>query len=163
MIDEFVLEKLEFEKILNQISKYSYTESGKNLILNLFPASDLAFIKTEGILIEEAKEILNKAGHPPIEFISDINRSLTESRIEGAIISSNKVLEVLKLAKTSRLLIQFLKSELKDDSRLRDKLNFLFSDKLFEHHIEKVINEQGEVKENASNELSKIRKDINSR
>ncbi len=163
MIDEFVLEKLEFEKILNQISKYSYTESGKNLILNLFPASDLAFIKTEGILIEEAKEILNKAGHPPIEFISDINRSLTESRIEGAIISSNKVLEVLKLAKTSRLLIQFLKSELKDDSRLRDKLNFLFSDKLFEHHIEKVINEQGEVRENASNELSRIRKDINSR
>ncbi|MBK7498151.1 MAG: endonuclease MutS2 [Ignavibacteriales bacterium] len=163
MIDEFVLEKLEFEKILNQISKYSCTESGKNLILNLFPASDLAFIKTEGILIEEAKEILNKAGHPPIEFISDINRSLTESRIEGAIISSNKVLEILKLAKTSRLLIQFLKSELKDDSRLRDKLNFLFSDKLFEHHIEKVINEQGEIRENASNELSRIRKDINSR
>jgi len=163
MIDEFVLEKLEFEKILNQISKYSCTESGKNLILNLFPASDLAFIKTEGILIEEAKEILNKAGHPPIEFISDINRSLTESRIEGAIISSNKVLEILKLAKTSRLLIQFLKSELKDDSRLRDKLNFLFSDKLFEHHIEKVINEQGEIRENASNELSRIRKDISSR
>ncbi len=163
MIDELVLEKLEFEKILNQISKYSITETGKNLILSLFPASDLAFIIAEGKLIEEAKEILNKAGHPPIEFISDVNRSLSESRIEGAIISSNKVLEILKLAKTSRLLIQFLKSELKDDSILREKLIFLFSDKLFEHHIEKVINEQGEVKENASNELSRIRKDINSR
>lgn len=163
MIDEIVLEKLEFEKILNQISKYSSTESGKNLILNLYPSSDISFITTEGILIEEAKEILIKAGHPPIDFLSDLKDSLSESRIEGSILSSHKVLEILKLAKTSRLLIQFLKSELKEESKLREKLNFLFSDKLFEHHIDKVINEQGEVKENASNELSRIRKDINSR
>src|SRR5690606_13462939 len=31
------------------------------------------------------------------------------------------------------------------------------------HQIEKIINEQGEVKENASSVLSQIRKDINSR
>jgi DNA mismatch repair protein MutS2 len=163
MIDEIVLEKLEFEKILSQVSKYSSTESGQNLILNLYPSADISFITTEGILIEEAKEILNKAGHPPIDFISDLKNSLSESRIEGSILSSNKVLEILKLAKTSRLLIQFLKSELKEESKLRGKLNFLFSDKLFEHHIDKVINEQGEVKENASNELLRIKKDINSR
>jgi DNA mismatch repair protein MutS2 len=163
MIDELVLEKLEFEKILIQISKYSSTENGKNLILNLYPSSDLANITREGLLIEEAKEILNKAGHPPIDFLSDLKNSLSESRIEGAILSSNKVLEILKLAKTSRLLIQFLKSELKDESKLKEKLGSLFSDKLFEHQIEKVINEQGEVKENASNVLSQIRRDINSR
>ncbi|HEX9250633.1 MAG TPA: endonuclease MutS2 [Ignavibacteriaceae bacterium] len=163
MIDERILEKLEFEKILNQVSKYSSTENGKNLILKLYPSSDLKFIMTEGLLVEEAKEILNKAGHPPIDFLSDLNNSLSESRIEGAILSSNKVLEILKLAKTSRLLIQFLKSELKDDSKLKEDLGSLFSDKLFEHHIEKVINEQGEVKENASTVLAQIRRDINSR
>jgi DNA mismatch repair protein MutS2 len=163
MIDELVLEKLEFEKILTQVSKYSSTENGKNLLLNLYPSSDLTFISNEGILIEEAKEILNKSGYPPIDYLSDLKTVLSESRIEGAILSSNKVLEILKLAKTSRLLIQFLKSELKDDSKLIEKLTVLFSDKVFELHIEKVINEQGEVKENASNELSRIRKDINSR
>jgi DNA mismatch repair protein MutS2 len=163
MIDELVLEKLEFEKILNQVSKYASTENGKNLLLNLYPTSDSTFITTEGILIEEAKEILNKAGHPPIDYLSDLKTVLSESKIEGAVLSSNKVLEVLKLAKTSRLLIQFLKSELKDDSKLKEKIANLFSDKLFEHHIEKVIDEQGEIKENASNELSRIRKDINSR
>lgn len=163
MIDEIVLEKLEFEKILNHISKYSTTESGKELILNLYPSIDSAFIKTEGILIEEAKEILNKAGYPPIDYISNLNNVLSESRIEGAILSSSKVLEILKLAKSSRLLIQFLKSELNEDSKLKEKLSNLFSDKLFEHQIEKIINEQGEVKENASSVLSQIRKDINSR
>ena len=163
MIDELVLEKLEFEKILNNVSKYSSTESGKELILNLYPSLDKTIITTEGILVDEAKEILNTAGHPPIDFIPDLKKSLSESRIEGSILSSNKILEILKLAKTSRLLIQFLKSELKDQSKLKERLSFLFSDKLFENHIEKVITEQGEVKENASNVLSQIRRDINSK
>ena len=163
MIDKIVLEKLEFDKILNQISKYSSTENGKNLILKLYPSSDISFIKTEGILIEEAKDILNKVGYPPIDFIPDLNTTLAESKIEGSILSSKKVLEILKLSKTSRLLIQFLKSGIKDDSTFKEKLPFLFSDKLFEHHIEKVIDEQGEVKENASSVLLQIRKDINSR
>ncbi|MDP2366211.1 MAG: endonuclease MutS2 [Ignavibacteria bacterium] len=163
MIDEQVLEKLEFEKILNQVSKYAITENGKNHILTLYPVSNINFIVDEGNLVEEAKEILNKTGHPPIDFLSNLKIALSESRIEGSILSSSKVLEILKLAKTSRLLTQFLKSELKDESKLKDKLHSLFSDKLFEHNIEKVINEQGEVKENASNVLSQIRKDISSK
>ncbi|MEO8231881.1 MAG: endonuclease MutS2, partial [Ignavibacteriota bacterium] len=131
MIDEIVLEKLEFEKILNHISKYSTTENGKDLILNLYPSTDSEFIKTEGILVEEAKGILNKSDYPPIDYISNLNNVLSESRIEGAILSSSKILEILKLAKSSRLLIQFLKSELNEESKLKEKLSNLFSDKLF--------------------------------
>ena len=36
----------------------------------------------------------------------------------------------------------------------------MFVDKVFEHHIQKVINENGEVKENASSKLSEIRSEI---
>ncbi len=163
MIEQSVLEKLEFEKILNQISKYSSTENGKNLILNLYPTTDLSLIKNEGEIVDEAKDILNKTGYPPLEYLSDINNVLSESRIEGSILSSSKVLEILKLAKISRLLIQFLKTESKDESGFKEIIPSLFSDKLFEHRIEKIINEQGEVKENASSDLSQIRKDINSK
>ncbi|MCK7524354.1 MAG: hypothetical protein MZV64_45330 [Ignavibacteriales bacterium] len=64
---------------------------------------------------------------------------------------AKKYLEILKLAKISRLLISFLKIRFKDRIQTYERnQNSLFTDKLFEHHIEKVINEQGEVKENAS-------------
>ena len=163
MIDEQVLEKLEFEKVLNQVSKYTITANGKNHIFNLYPVSDIKFIVDEGKSIDEAKEILNKTGHPPIDFIPDLSQALSECKIEGAILSSLKVLDILKLAKISRLLQQFLKHELNADSRLTNKLNNLFNDKLFEHKIEKVISEQGELKENASTDLAQIRKEINSK
>jgi DNA mismatch repair protein MutS2 len=163
MIEEQVLEKLEFEKILYQVSKYCVTENGKNLVLKIYPSSDINFIITECTFVSEANEILNKAGYPPIDFIPDLNQALSECKIEGAILSSQKVLEILKLAKTSRLLQQFLKHELVTESHLTGKLNDLFSDKLFEFQIEKIISEQGEVKENASADLLQIRKEISSK
>ncbi len=163
MIDDQVLEKLEFTKVLNQVHKYAITDIGKNIVANLRPVNDLNFISDEGSFVTEVKDVLNISGHPPIDFIPDLNQPLSESKIEGAILSSTKVLEILKLAKTSRLLLQFLKQELKSDSLLQNKLYDLISDKLLEHKIEKVINEQGEVKENASTTLASIKKEINSK
>lgn len=163
MIDEQVLEKLEFYKVLNHIVKYAVTDTGKEFVTNLRPTGVIKTITDEGNIITEAKEILIKAGLPPIDYIPNLHQSLAESRIQGAILSSNKVLEILKLAKNSRLLLQFLKQELSDGSVLRNKISGLISDKLFEHKIEKVINEQGEVKENASTTLAQIKKEINSK
>jgi DNA mismatch repair protein MutS2 len=160
MIDQTVLEKLEFRKVLNHVSNYSATECGKNLINSLYPTSNIDFIKREGFLVTEAKEIINNAGQPPIDFISDLEQLLSESKIEGAILSSSKIVEILKLAKISRLLFQFIKKESTPESYFLKIIPNLFIDKVLEHHIEKIVNEQGEVKENASVVLSEIRKDI---
>ena len=163
MIEQSVLEKLEFPKVLDFISRYSSTESGKQKILNLLPVNDLDFIQAEGTAINEAKDLLNRVGHPPIDYLSDINNVLSETKIDGAVVSGNKILEILKLAKNSRLLKQFIFQESKDDSILKQRSTDLFNDKLFEHRIEKVISDQGEIKENASTELSRLRKEINSK
>lgn len=160
MIDNSVLEKLEFPKVLNHISSYTSTEPGKVLILKLRPQFDKKLIETEGILVSEAKEMLIKSDNPPIDFIPDLDRSLSESRIEGVILQSKKILDILKLAKTGRLLFQFFKKYLATESKFLDSTKGLFVDKVFEHQIEKIISDQGEIKENASRQLSEIRNDI---
>ncbi len=163
MIDQSVLEKLEFPKVLDFISRYAITESGKKKVLNLLPVNNLVFIKTEGEAVNEAKELINKVGYPPIEYLSELHSVLSETRIEGAVIQGIKLLEILKLAKTSRLLRQFISQETKENSILKQKSFNLFTDKLFENRIEKIITEQGEIKENASHELARLRKEINNK
>lgn len=160
MIENSVLEKLEFPKVLNHISTYATTEPGKNLILQLIPLTDKILIETEGVLVTEAKEIIIKSDNPPIEFIPDLDRSLSESKIEGVILNSKKILEILKLAKTGRLLFQFLKKNYDSELKIAGTTKELFVDKVFEHQIEKIISEQGEINENASRQLVEIRKDI---
>lgn len=160
MIDQTVIEKLEFNKVLNYLSNYAATERGKLFLTSLIPSSDKEYIIREGTLVNEAKEIIIRSGNPPIDYLSDLEKYLSESKVEGAILSSTKIVEVLKLAKISRLLFQFIKKECNPDSYFNQVIQNLFIDKVFEHQIEKIVNEQGEVKENASSTLAEIRREI---
>ena len=160
MIDQTVIEKLEFNKVLNYLSNYAATERGKLFLTSLIPSSDKEYIIREGTLVNEAKEIIIRSGNPPIDYLSDLEKYLSESKVEGAILSSTKIVEVLKLAKISRLLFQFIKKECNPDSYFNHVIQNLFIDKVFEHQIEKIVNEQGEVKENASSTLAEIRREI---
>jgi DNA mismatch repair protein MutS2 len=164
MISQSALEKLEFAKILQYISKYCATDPGKNYINSLHPLIDLPRIKEEGILVSQAKEILIKNNFLPLDYLPDLNEVLSKSAIHGSVLDTKSILEILKLAVNSRNIFQFLKNNSESAQYLFSKTaNDLFVDKLFEHHIQKVINENGEIKENASPALQEIRREINSK
>lgn len=160
MIDNSVFEKLEYERVLNNIANYAVTENGKKYVLDLSPLFDLNKVIIEGKTVSEAKKILIRNIPPQIDFIPDLYETISQSRIDGAVLNSKKILEILRLARISRSLYQFLKNNSSIAPILSGYQNLLVSDKVFEHHIEKVLDETGEVKEKASQKLSDIRKQI---
>lgn len=160
MMDKVVLDKLEFHKVLSTLANYSSTETGRKQILGLIPTFNLNKILKEGQTVSEAKEILIRNIPPQIDFIPDIFDSISQSKIEGVVLSAKKILEILKLLKNSRSLYQFLKNNSSIAPLLSEQLSSLFNDKLLENHIEKVIDENGDIKEKASQKLSEIRKQI---
>ena len=160
MIDTSVLEKLEFQKVLSNVANYAATENGKKYVLELTPLFDLRIVTTEGEAVTEAKEILIRNIPPQIDYIPDLFESISQSRIEGAVLNSKKILDILRLAKVSRFLHQFLKNNSNTAPILSGYQSSMFSDKVFEHHIEKVIDESGEIKEKASQKLFDIRKQV---
>jgi DNA mismatch repair protein MutS2 len=160
MIDTSVFEKLEFQKVLNNVANYAVTENGKKYVLELTPLFELRSVTAEGEAVSEAKEILIRNIPPQIDYIPDLFDSITQSRIEGAVLNSKKILEILRLAKVSRSLHQFIKNNSNTAPILSGYQNSLLSDKVFEHHIEKVIDESGDIKEKASQKLFDIRKQV---
>jgi DNA mismatch repair protein MutS2 len=161
MIEISVLEKLEYRKILGYIAKYCSTEIGKGNMLATVPFNDIKTAEYEGNLVTEAKEILIRNIPPPIEYIPDLREVLAQSTIENSVLDSKKILEVLQLAIISRNLTNFFKLNAETAPEIYSISRNLFVDKVFEHHIQNVINEKGEVKENASSQLLSIRKEIN--
>ncbi len=160
MILQSVIDKLEFNKVLNFIAKYCNTELGKEKILNTKPFTNLIDAENEGKLVTEAKEILIKNEPPPIDYIPNLLNDLYSSKIDGSILNSKKILSILQLAITSRNLYQFLKNNNSIAFNLFEIGKELFVDKILEHHISNVISENGEIKDNASKNLSEIRKEI---
>ncbi len=163
MIDQTVLDKLEFHKILQFISQYSVTERGKAKVNGLKPLPNISLVKLEGGYVTQAKEILISQHSPPFEFIPDLDTTISQSRIDGAVLDSRKILEIFRLAVISRNIFQFLKKYSDSAPDLQKISESLFVDKVFEHHITKIINENGEVKDNASPKLSEIKKEMNSK
>jgi DNA mismatch repair protein MutS2 len=160
MIKSSILEKLEYQKVLNHIVNYAVTENGKKYVSGLLPLYDPKKIYEECEAVNQAKEILIKNIPPQLDYIPDLVETLAQSRIEGAVLGSKKILDVLKLAKTSRSLHQFIKNNSTIAQDLTKFQNSLLIDKVFEHHIEKVIDDTGEIKEKASQKLAEIRKQI---
>ncbi len=163
MNSKSVFDKLEFIKVLIYISNYCITEAGKNKVLSISPFTSLPEIIKEGKLITEAKDILIKLANPPIDYLPNLENTLSQSAIEGALLEAKKILEILKLAVVSRNLFQFLKTNTEKNSPLNELSHNLFVDKAFESYIQRIINENGEIKDNASPKLHDMRKEISSR
>jgi DNA mismatch repair protein MutS2 len=160
MISHSVLEKLEYPKVLSNIVNYAVTENGKKYVLGLLPLNDPKIIIEECEAVSQSKEILIRNIPPQLDYIPDLYETLAQSKVEGAVLTSKKILEVLRLAKISRSIYQFLKNNSAIAPSLLKYQSSLVIDKVFEHHIEKVIDESGEIKEKASKNLADIRKQI---
>lgn len=159
-INSSVLEKLEYDRVLNHISNYVITDSARKYVLGLKPSKEPDRIKLTGNRITQAKNILIEQVPPPIDYLPELSNDLAQSRIEGAIIPAKRILYFLMLARTSRLLFKYLKDNIESAPDFRAFTDRLFIDKVFEHHIEKIIDENGEIKETASSKLQDIRKEL---
>jgi DNA mismatch repair protein MutS2 len=160
MIATETLEKLEFGKVTSYITKYCITDNGKKKILGLTPYNSVSKAEMDGKRVSEAKEIIIKNEIPPIEYLPDLNEVISRAKIEGTVISSKQIIDILRLAETSRKLFQYLKSRDNDVQHLSDMRESLFVDKVFEHQISRVFTESGEIRDDATPKLKEIRNDI---
>lgn len=154
------IEKLEFKKVLEHISGYTFTELGKKSVLEIIPFENAEDAEFEGKLVSEAKDVLIRNDLPPFEYLPDIGEAISRAKVEGAFLQTKDILEILKLAKISRVLFSFFK-EKEYAPNLINLTHGLFVDKVFEHYFTNVFTDNGEIRDNASQKLSEIRKEIN--
>lgn len=161
MISDNVISILEFEKILNYISKYASTQHGKQKLINLTPYSQKSDALKFGSFVSEAKEALIQNDIPPLEYLPDLHLSLVNSKIDGAILTIKQIREINLLATISRKVKKYLSTTCEETKIHSEYSTLLFSDISFEKQIAKIYTESGDIRDNASQELRKIRAKIN--
>ncbi|MBN2570916.1 MAG: endonuclease MutS2 [Ignavibacteriales bacterium] len=162
MISENIYNKLEFYKVLEFIAKYTNTDVGKTNVLKLRPLNETKQILFQGELVNEAKEILIYEDLP-LEYLPDLNNSIDRAKINNAILDKDNILYVLSLAENSRKIYSFIKKYEFAKNLISHLLPLLFIDKNFEFQIKNIFTDTGEIKDNASKELKKIREEIKSK
>ncbi|MBI1933516.1 MAG: endonuclease MutS2 [Ignavibacteriales bacterium] len=160
MISNLVLDKIEYNKVLNYISNYAITDLAKFKIISQKPFEKKEQAALKGKLVSEAKEILINFEYPPINYLPNLQKTLIQSRVNGIVLNQEEILKVFELSQISRRIFSFFKLNAANTELFSIYSNSFFVDKNFESLFSKIFNEKGEIRDSASAKLSDIRKEI---
>ncbi len=155
---EYTYRVLEFYRLLNILSGYASCPLGKSDCLSLKPSDDLERIDNEQRLVSEMKLLLHVKGFFPLEGLADIRSVLQNSQAEGSILEPEELLSVLRIAEASR---QAKKSILSHESLYPGLQDLIREMPVFEElreEIKRTISPNGAIKDSASPELKRIRR-----
>jgi DNA mismatch repair protein MutS2 len=154
------LKQLEFDNILQIVSQYANSELGKQFILKSYPVNEIWWLNREHQLIDEMTKVITEDDPLPLENLKDIKTILHKSLVTNAILTTGEILKVRDVIRTSRLLKGYFRSKQELYPALYEETEQLESNRLLEKHISDCIDDTAEVKDSASRELMRIRRDI---
>ena len=153
-------EILEFYKFLENLSEFTSNEKTKRKIYELKPTKDEFSLKSKIKETEEFINILNYEGYFPLTEYPDIEKSLDLLKIEDSILSSQEIKNIGTVYYISREIRNFLSPHIKNTEILIKHFKNLYPSREVERIINDSIDNSGSIKDSASRDLSRIRKDI---
>lgn len=152
-MEAFSQTKLEFQKVLNILKEYAFSNYGRTEVLRLSPVEDPgeALKKTR-----EMQHLMFQEGEPPVGGIFDVREEVEKVR-NGDVLEP---LELIKLKNTFlgiQALISWFEKLEEPYPLIRFLVDSLSGFPAFTKKVEQAIDEQGEVKDSASTRLREIR------
>src|SRR6476661_8129931 len=150
--------QLEFDKIKNLLAEKCRTEYARNKASSLRIHTKLEFIDRELKQSHEYSQLLRNGIYFPNDYVLNLARELKMLTIEGAMLSGEELVQLRKLVLGMESIFRWFDAERKT---AYPAMALLIRETYYEKAILKLINdvvdESGNVKDNASNDLLSIR------
>lgn len=160
-MNERTFRVLEFQKIKENLKKYSKTQGGKKLIDKLMPYETKYEMEIALKETKEALDMLVTKGAPPFEGLYDVSEGIDRAS-KGGVLSCMQLLHIGSMLKCAR---NFKKYTERDEAevafeRIEDLAYILEPLKGLEEEIERSIVSEEEVSDRASATLRSIRRSL---
>ena len=149
---------LELDKILSRLRDCATSNYGKELALSLEPADDFNTVKERLSLTTEAVKIFATSA-PPLGGFRDVRETFQKIKL-GSAADAEELLDVLSTMYTMRQVKAFFKETDADAPKLKARATELEILGNLERQLDNAIDEHGAVRDTASVELQKIRRDL---
>ena len=158
---ESVFKTVEFDKIREAVTAYAGSVMGKERCARMVPLSHPSDIQEKLDETDEVVQILQSAEPLPLGGIRDIRSSVTRAGL-GAVLMPDEFLAIRSTLYAARRLKKFFQETALEVPRLRELSLAISTFQRTEDKIEGAISEQGAVRDDASVELMRIRRDLKS-
>jgi len=155
------LHQLEFDKIKDLLAAHCRTEYAKAKSLQLRIHTKMEFIETALKQSNEFKIILQSGEYFPNDFSINISREIKLLGIPGASLSGEQFLLIRRLAENTNNIFRWFDAERRDTyPALAKVIENLYYEKSIRLMIDEIVDEAGTVKDNASEDLARIRMNL---
>jgi DNA mismatch repair protein MutS2 len=160
-----IKEKLEFTKVLDFVRKECLSEMGKTYFDQIQISSDLTEINRLIDETDEYKKSLERSEHLPISQFESITNDVQLLRKEGYVLDIDSIRNIYRIVSIGLELTKYFQDaeKVKFNPLTSEIVRNIIIDKTLNTEIDRVLDEEGDVRPNASEELLKISKSIRSK
>ncbi len=151
---------LEYDQILQLLKGFTTSSVGKALCEGLKPQRKLSWIKKRLGEVDELRGIMEVYGDIPLVGIKDVRRAIAGARIEGAVLSTEEILDIAGNIRVCHGMKSSFKKVKGDFPLVGDLISRLSDLRGLESEITRTIDGQGKIPDDASESLRQIRSDI---
>ncbi len=152
------LEAIEYKKFLSLLSDYTHNDLTKKVILNLKPFDRLEKLHKEIKKTQELFSLFIYKGYLPLTEYPDITEAIKVAVIEDSILSPKELFDIASFLKVVKEVKNFI--DLNQVDTLKEIYQNLTPLKELEKIITDSIDSSYSVKDSASTDLARIRKEI---
>ncbi len=157
------LHVIEFPRTLALIAERATSPLGADRVKELTPITDRETIKREHARVAAVRSLLSAEEPWHLLAVPDARAALTRLRVEGASLTAPDLLVVGALLRSSRVTRESLRAERASPmvaAVLAGQIESLFTNKGVEDAIERAIDDDAQVRDDASSTLKKIRREL---
>ena len=158
-MDSAALRTLEYTKVIDRLVNLVATQRGRELAEALQPSSEYQTVESNLALTEDAVRVLRHAAAIPFGGIRDLRQVLGRARVGGGL-SGEELLAVGSTLRAVRLMKGFFAEYAEFIGGLEPWVQGLTVLRNSEFAIERSIDDNGTVKDDASEKLSQLRREI---
>ncbi len=151
---------LDFPSILHELSVLCISPKAAEKALELQPKHSKKIIETSLFETREFLLSLQQKNSVPLSHYPDIDKELILLKVENAVLQTTQIHKLRKLIASCNELILFLNDKEDIFPHLVQKLSHIEKDQFLTESINNVINTDGTIRDDASETLSFIRKQI---
>ena len=154
-----VLVTLEYNKIRDMLAERTGSIMGRELAESLVPVSDPGIVEERLAETAEARALLNHSASVPLGGIRDVRAAIKRAEL-GAILEPHELLAVGSTLYAARRMKSFFIDLPVETPLLNSIAGQITVLRNIETIIAATVTEQGQVRDDASNELAKLRREI---
>jgi DNA mismatch repair protein MutS2 len=161
-MNSHALNVIEFPRTLALISERATSPLGAERVRELRPMADRDAIEREHARLAAVRSLISGDEPWQLPGVPDARSALTRLRVEGASLAAPDLLVLGALLRSSRLTRESLRGRASPvvTAVLAAQVESLFVNRAIEEAIERAIDEDGQVRDEASSTLKKIRREL---